>query len=81
MLQALLYESRADARLTDAELEVVLIGSRVRNARRGITGAMVAPNSRVAALAARKAYFMSSFSIDTTDRRPGERSFADAIAR
>jgi hypothetical protein len=41
MLQALLYESRADARLTDTELEVILIGSRVRNARRGITGALL----------------------------------------
>lgn len=48
MLQALLYESRADARLTDAELEVVLIGSRVRNARRGITGVLLKRDDRIA---------------------------------
>jgi hypothetical protein len=47
MLQALLYESRADARLTDAELEVILIGSRVRNARRGITGALLKRDARI----------------------------------
>ncbi|MGY4514658.1 BLUF domain-containing protein [Lysobacter sp. HA18] len=41
MLTALVYESRADAALTDAELDVILIGSRVRNARRGITGALL----------------------------------------
>jgi hypothetical protein len=48
MLQALVYESRADARLTDAELEVVLIGSRVRNARRGITGVLLKRGDRIA---------------------------------
>jgi hypothetical protein len=40
-MHALVYESRADERLTDAELEVILIGSRVRNARRGITGVLL----------------------------------------
>ena len=47
MLDALVYESRADPRLTDAELEVVLIGSRVRNARRGITGVLLKHDDRI----------------------------------
>ena len=47
MIDALLYESRADERLTDAELEVILIGSRVRNARRGITGALLRDGDRI----------------------------------
>jgi hypothetical protein len=46
-MHALLYESRADERLTDAELEVILIGSRVRNARRGITGALLKRDDRI----------------------------------
>ncbi|HZX81048.1 MAG TPA: BLUF domain-containing protein [Lysobacter sp.] len=47
MIDALLYESRADERLSDAELEVILIGSRVRNARRGITGALLRDRDRI----------------------------------
>ncbi|WP_407908521.1 BLUF domain-containing protein [Lysobacter claricitrinus] len=47
MLDTLVYESRADARLTDAELEVILIGSRVRNGRRGITGALLKRDARI----------------------------------
>ena len=47
MIDALLYESRADERLTDAELEVILIGSRLRNARRGITGALLRDGDRI----------------------------------
>ncbi|WP_166636930.1 BLUF domain-containing protein [Cognatilysobacter terrigena] len=47
MLDALVYESHADPRLTDAELEVILIGSRVRNARRGITGALLKRDVRI----------------------------------
>ena len=41
MLDTLVYESRAAEALTDTELEVVLIGSRVRNARRGVTGVLL----------------------------------------
>ena len=47
MIDALLYRSRADERLTDTELEVILIGSRVRNARRGITGALLRDGDRI----------------------------------
>ncbi|WP_162823852.1 BLUF domain-containing protein [Lysobacter sp. TY2-98] len=47
MLNALVYESQADPRLTDAELEVILIGSRVRNARRDITGALLKRDVRI----------------------------------
>jgi len=46
-MHALLYESRADERLTDGELEVILIGSRVRNARRGLTGVLVKRGARI----------------------------------
>lgn len=46
-MHALLYESRADERLTDTELEVILIGSRVRNARRGITGVLLKRGERI----------------------------------
>ena len=47
MLDALVYESHADPSLTDTELEVILIGSRVRNARRGITGALLKRDTRI----------------------------------
>lgn len=47
MLEALVYESQAGERLTDAELEVVLVGSRVRNARRGITGVLLKHDGRI----------------------------------
>ena len=46
-MHALVYESRADERLTDTEIEVILIGSRVRNARRGITGALLKRDARI----------------------------------
>lgn len=41
MLDALIYTSRALPELTDTELELVLIKSRVRNAARGVTGALL----------------------------------------
>lgn len=47
MIDALVYESRADDRLNDAELEVLLVASRVRNARRGLTGVLVKRDGRV----------------------------------
>lgn len=47
MLDTLAYESRATEALTDAELEVVLIGSRVRNARRGVTGVLLKRDDRI----------------------------------
>ena len=46
-MHALVYQSRADERLTDTELEVILIGSRVRNARRGITGVLLKHDDRI----------------------------------
>ena len=46
-MHALVYESRADERLTDTELEVILIVSRVRNARRGITGVLLKHGDRI----------------------------------
>ena len=46
-MHALVYQSRADERLTDTELEVILIGSRVRNARRGITGVLLKHGDRI----------------------------------
>jgi hypothetical protein len=46
-MHALLYESRAEPRLTDTELEIVLIGSRVRNARRAITGVLLKQDDRI----------------------------------
>lgn len=41
MPDALVYRSQANASLTDAELEVILIRSRTLNELRGITGALI----------------------------------------
>jgi hypothetical protein len=40
-IDALTYASRADASLTDAELELVLLRSRALNASRGLTGVLL----------------------------------------
>lgn len=41
MLNALVYQSHTNDALSEAELEVILVGSRVRNARRGLTGVLI----------------------------------------
>lgn len=41
MVTALVYSSQANPSLTDTELELILIRSRVLNAARGITGALL----------------------------------------
>jgi hypothetical protein len=46
-MHALVDESRANERLTDTELDVILIGSRVRNARRGVTGVLLKHDDRI----------------------------------
>jgi len=48
MLDSLVYTSRADDALTDTELELVLIRSRVLNAARGLTGALLKRGNRIA---------------------------------
>lgn len=40
-VDALTYSSRADASLSDAELEIILLRSRALNAARGLTGVLV----------------------------------------
>lgn len=41
MIHALVYRSHANASLTDTELELILIRSRVLNEMRGLTGALI----------------------------------------